>query len=150
MKRSERLTTGLATLVALFAILAGPAVAQEELHGFWEWDTTSGGIAGTFMTPETEGFTKQLELRDDGTAHLYYDEVWQSSGIWDGTGPFLLELMDFWMDGGGYGITGVAGSRQLGLNPPCCDLFAHGFHERAPVPVTVKTKTFGAIKRLWR
>jgi hypothetical protein len=38
--------------------------------GAWEWESTSGGLAGLFMTPQTEGYSQTLELRPDSTFTL--------------------------------------------------------------------------------
>ena len=150
MKRCERTLAGLLVTVALCAVLAVPALASEELIGFWEWTRTVGGFSGVDWTPASEGLTKQLELRVDGTAHLYYDEDWQDSGTFDLSGPVQIELEDFWLLGGTWQIAEVEGVRHLTLLSPCCDMFDHWFVERAPVPVGNRTTTFGAVKRLFR
>ena len=36
--------------------------APDGLVGVWEWVRAEGGIAGVTLTPETEGFTRQLRI----------------------------------------------------------------------------------------
>jgi hypothetical protein len=45
----------------------GEAPQKSELWGTWNWESSSGGITGKMtMTPETEGYTKQIRLTPDG------------------------------------------------------------------------------------
>jgi len=68
---------------------ASPAAAQcvgdpPDVIGTWELvERVCVTFAGTeHWTPETLGYTEQLEFRGDGTMTIYRDEIPQSEGTW--------------------------------------------------------------------
>jgi hypothetical protein len=47
----------------------------DSLFGVWEWVRAEGGIAGVTLTPETEGFTRQLRITRPDRIQLDRDGV---------------------------------------------------------------------------
>ncbi len=47
----------------------------DSLFGVWEWVRAEGGIAGVTLTPETEGFTRQLRIARPDRIQLDRDGV---------------------------------------------------------------------------
>ena len=52
-----------------------------ELVGEWEWEQTSGGIAGTTSTPASTGVRRTLVFKPNNTLELYRTQQGQSSLI---------------------------------------------------------------------
>lgn len=68
------------------------------LTGEWRWVSSTGGIAGTTITPETAGYERKLVLTNDMTYSRYKDNVLQNSGKFEITKEksiYKTELVDF-------------------------------------------------------
>jgi hypothetical protein len=69
-----------ATVVLLLPACSGPTepTLEDQLFGSWEWVRAEGGIAGTTITPESEGYRMvlritrpdRIELSRDGTVDV--------------------------------------------------------------------------------
>ena len=83
MKKTFKWTT-----IMLLVLLATACTKPEkkELAGTWNWVATTGGIAGVFYSPESEGFTAEIAFKGSqftfykdggkvtsGTYHIDYD-----------------------------------------------------------------------------
>ena len=76
--------TGLSTIIVLvLAVLATACSKPEkkELAGTWRWTSTSGGFAGEYFTPESEGFEAELVFKGSRFT-LYKDGEKISSGTY--------------------------------------------------------------------
>ena len=60
--------------VILLAVLATACSKPEnkELAGTWRWTSTTGGIAGVFYTPESEGFEAEIVFK--GSQFTFYKD----------------------------------------------------------------------------
>ena len=68
------------------------------LTGEWRWVSSTGGIAGITITPETAGYERKLVLTDDMKYSRYKDNVLQKSGKFELTKEktiYKTELVDF-------------------------------------------------------
>lgn len=137
------LFTAALLLAACQTTPTGPERA--DVQGAWAWVSTSGGIAGSVMTPASEGYQASLELSADGTARGYRDGALVGTSqyrvqerlslVAPGSGPEYeitfdpqLQLFPFgtletyivrWSDNG----------TTLTLEAPCCDQYNHTFQE---------------------
>ena len=61
-------------IITALAVLATACSKPEkkELAGTWQWYSTSGGIAGVFYTPESEGFEAELVFK--GSHFTFYKD----------------------------------------------------------------------------
>lgn len=60
---------------ALLSACSSPVEPPPGLFGVWEWVRAEGGIAGVTLTPETEGFTRQLRIARPDRIQLDRDGV---------------------------------------------------------------------------
>ena len=70
-------------IITALAVLATACSKPEkkELAGTWQWYCTSGGIAGVFYTPESEGFETELVFKG-GHFTFYKDGKKITSGTY--------------------------------------------------------------------
>lgn len=47
------------------------------IYGKWNWVQSSGGIAGTTITPKSEGYVGTLEITNDNTFSTYHNSILQ-------------------------------------------------------------------------
>ncbi len=105
----------------------------EALFGTWTWIQSSGGIAGTVQTPETEGFTRtlvitvpnQITVLRDGqiqvsTTFEFVPETEAGSAVRSAQLLYAQPLLGFPEQWVLITIEGV-----LVLTDPCCDGFAY-------------------------
>jgi hypothetical protein len=58
-----------------------PSPLPEALQGHWQWVRSAGGITGdSVMTPETEGYTKELVIRGDSFS-VHINHLFDHKGI---------------------------------------------------------------------
>ncbi|MEN8144437.1 MAG: hypothetical protein ABFS14_05740 [Gemmatimonadota bacterium] len=106
---------------------------ESRILGSWEWVSATGGIAGVVITPESEGFTRQLVLSAPGTAQLLRDGVLEITSDYEFVpaqdlvdefvGPKLVyeeTLFGFAEQGVGFDL-----QDRLVLIDPCCDGFVY-------------------------
>lgn len=85
-KRSAVRGVAILLMAIAFLMTACTKPEKKELAGIWRWTATTGGIAGVWFTPESEGFEAELAfngsrftlLKDgekvvSGTYHIDYD-----------------------------------------------------------------------------
>ncbi len=103
----------------------------DSLFGVWEWVRAEGGIGGVTLTPETEGFTRQLriarpdriQLDRDGVAEVVTRfELIPSSGT-DFPFPPRLRYDEPILGQEEHELRLSEG--ELILTDPCCDGFAY-------------------------
>ena len=126
----------LAVLLAAAACSSDPTGLGEDelpeaLFGTWSWISSSGGIAGTTLTPETEGYTQTVTFTAPNQVTMLRD------GVTRGTTTFeFVPLMD---NGSAVrsaqllydeSLTGfpeqwveITETGNLVLSDPCCDGF---------------------------
>ncbi len=75
--RLYRLGVLAAVCGALLPGCSSPVEPPPGLFGVWEWVRAEGGIAGVTLTPETEGFTRQLRIARPDRIQLDRDGVAQ-------------------------------------------------------------------------
>jgi hypothetical protein len=101
------------------------------LLGRWEWVSSTGGIAGWTLTPESTGQTRSVEFGADGIMRTVVDGetvlveefhvgVGADDGQFDGRTVLLLP------GGREVGVT-VPSQGRLRLDEGCCDLFVHEY-----------------------
>lgn len=93
----------LLVFVALFAfsckkevVLA--TVASTSFAGEWRWVSSTGGIAGTTITPTSAGYERKLILTSDFKFSRYKSTVLEKSGTYEITKAksiYKTELVDF-------------------------------------------------------
>jgi len=106
----------------------GP-LSGDQILGSWDWEESSGGIAGTTITPESAGYTMTLEFTGSGEVEMVRGDVVASSGYRivltdDGNAERIVydvSLLGFDTQE----VTFVAG--RLVLTDPCCDGFSYRF-----------------------
>ena len=112
---------------ALLSGCSSPVEPPPGLFGVWEWVRAEGGIAGVTLTPETEGFTRQLriarpdriQLDRDGVAEVVTRfELIPSSGT-----DFRLRYDEPILGQEEHELRLSGG--ELILTDPCCDGFAY-------------------------
>lgn len=110
------------------------SVADDEIVGEWTWMRSTGGIAGTTRTPETEGFTGVLRFGVDGTVEWRVDGELRWSTTWvlgrAGEGSPLAgkEVVRYGAPVVGWDEQAVRiEDGKLVLTDPCCDGFVHEY-----------------------
>jgi hypothetical protein len=110
-----------------------------DVTGQWIWLRSTGGIAGTTRTPETEGYEASIRFGVDGTVEWRQDGELQWSTTW-----VLVDLTAGPLPGQktiqygdpvfGWDEQGVGLSRDghLVLTDPCCDGFQREFVRNDP------------------
>jgi hypothetical protein len=76
---------------------------EARLFGTWQWVEAEGGIAGSVITPETEGFTMRLVITRPNRIELFRDGVSERVASFE-----LLPAQDL-VDGFAYTWTRVNG-----------------------------------------
>lgn len=119
-----------ASLLVGCASATEPTVA-ERLVGTWDWVESTGGIAGTTMTPASTGTTMSLRFRSSGVVEL------SRNGSVVGTTTYTVEPSGELADGTVHYATGILGFESqtviftnadaLTLVDPCCDGFTYRF-----------------------
>ena len=106
---------------------------EARLFGTWEWVEAEGGIAGSVITPETEGFTMRLVITRPNRIELFRD------GVSERVASFELlpaqDLVDEFVSprlrysdpifGFAEQEVGFDLEGRLVLIDPCCDGFAY-------------------------
>ncbi|MEE8447856.1 MAG: hypothetical protein V3S52_09410 [Gemmatimonadota bacterium] len=106
---------------------------EARLFGTWEWVEAEGGIAGSVITPETEGFTMRLVITRPNHIELFRDgvservasfELLPAQDLVDEFVSPRLRYSDpifgFEEQEVGFDVEG-----RLVLTDPCCDGFAY-------------------------
>ena len=70
------LSAGMAVLTGCSSGPTEPTV-PDQIFGVWEWVRAEGGIAGSTITPETEGFTMVLRITRPDRIEMSRDRVTQ-------------------------------------------------------------------------
>lgn len=86
------------TFLAFSCIKEEISSHNSTLTGEWRWVSSTGGIVGTTITPETAGYERKLVLTDDMTYSRYKDNILQKSGKFEITKEksiYKTELVDF-------------------------------------------------------
>lgn len=112
----------------------GPTDAEwvEVLLGEWDWESATGGIAGTTRTPASEGFTMRLVIEAQGRIEVFRNDsllvstTYQFVPAQDLGDKFLDPKLTYTDPVFGFGEhrVGLDGSRLL-LTDPCCDGFVY-------------------------
>ncbi len=131
MPRLGILATAL-LLVAGCSLLGTGYTSRPELLGSWEWDASTGGIAGMRLTPDSTGYTIRLTFHADDTF------VWHRSDQTPLAGRYRL----FRRDGNWYvryhpsdehflpeQRIQILAPDTLLLHDQCEDCFSHRFHQ---------------------
>jgi hypothetical protein len=157
MSEYKRIT--LVVLLGVFCVLLMPTMASTQcgdspqILGVWEWEKSEGGIAGELRTPDTEGFTLQLEFLESGVVREYVD----GSLLRSSTFSFNCQETDRWgwawalrtVTQGGFELRRVTfredpATVRLILEDSWDDGFISVYAPRALVPV--QPRTWGWIK----
>lgn len=88
----------IATFAAFSCTKEDVSTKSSTLTGEWRWVSSTGGIAGITITPETAGYEQKLVLTDDMKYSRYKDNVLQKSGKFEITQEksiYKTELVDF-------------------------------------------------------
>ncbi len=131
MSVMRRTATALAALAWACGTSTGPDDAAARLVGVWVWVESTGGIAGTTVTPDDAGYEMRLEFGADGTVRLTRD------GQEDATTTYRVDpspgddtVRVVYTEP----VLGVAtqevrfeGDDTLLLVDPCCDGFTYRF-----------------------
>ena len=117
-------------LLALISILLSACGKDETgLEGRWNWTESTGGIAGTTHTPETEDEERQLRI-DENTIEWYVEGELSSSNtftveeresIFGGEKPMII------LDQGAFNYSFEVDEEQLIMNEEVYDGFAHSY-----------------------
>lgn len=129
---------GVLTVWLAAAGCAGSPASVEpgDLAGRWEWQSSSGGIAGRTLTPATEGYSMELRLQTDGRAQLlkngavvgsadYQVGIGKTNGSFAGRDVvrFSPSLLGGWEEMG----LSFPDATHLVLADGCCDGFTYSF-----------------------
>lgn len=131
------LTLGIVTFAAAGCASGDPIGPTDPeflqfLIGEWDWESATGGIAGTTRTPASEGFTMRLDLQSQGRIEIFRNDSLMVST------PYQFvparDLGDEWADpkltytdpvlGFTEQSVGLDGNRLV-LTDPCCDGFVY-------------------------
>ena len=122
-------------IVAATAVGSNPVepTVEARLFGSWQWVEAEGGIAGSVITPETEGFTLRLVITRPNRIELFRDgvservasfELLPAQDLVDEFASPRLRYSDpifgFEEQEVGFDLEG-----RLVLIDPCCDGFAY-------------------------
>ena len=125
---------GLRKLLLGLLLIAGCRSASLEpgidrLSGTWRWVSSSGGFAGTVVTPESVNYTAQLRFNGSQVTVLRNDSVKGATTFRiRGDSISYHPPLSVFAYGGGIEFQRVSVSGDtLVLNDPCCDLFTHMF-----------------------
>lgn len=123
---------------------SGPAAVELEwLEGLWEWQSSSGGIAGWTLTPASEGYTMDLRLLASGEAELYRNGGLQatahfSTGIGHEGGSFpgrdVVRFSKPLLGGWEEMALDMPDADHLVLTDGCCDGYSYSFVRRVAAP----------------
>jgi hypothetical protein len=89
------------TTLFTFSCTKDKVVANESstsLAGEWRWISSTGGIAGTTITPTSAGYERKLVLTSDFKFSRYKDALLEKSGTYEITKAksiYKTELVDF-------------------------------------------------------
>ncbi len=79
---TDRIPSMRASMIAVLIVAATACgsnpvepTVEARLFGTWEWVEAEGGIAGSVITPETEGFTMRLVITRPNRIELFRDGV---------------------------------------------------------------------------
>jgi hypothetical protein len=155
MKRPPRTCMGFLLLVipAVLLLTAATSLAQcpDFLLGTWEWEYSVGGIAGWTLTPESVGYTIQLEFLDSGTMLYYEDQVLQQVYSYEiacssPVSGMVTYSPSSWPTAFAYTEVLPDGLR-LHLDDQCIDCYNSRYIQRGPVPT--RNTSWGEIKSLY-
>jgi len=98
----------------------------------WEWIETSGGFAGEFRTPGSEGYTQSLKFEKNGTYTKYKDNVVVERGTFTIiTGQSILDHKEHDMvvfsNGNLPQTIFVLTEHELTLAEECIDCYTHRY-----------------------
>jgi hypothetical protein len=68
------------------------------ITGEWQWIMSTGGIAGTTITPASAGYKRKLVLSSDFKYYRYKNDVLEKSGTFEivkAQSIYKVELVDF-------------------------------------------------------
>lgn len=112
----------------------GDPVAEDDIVGRWSWVRSTGGIAGTIRTPETEGFTGVLRFEVDGTVEwrvdgeLRWSTTWMLARAPEGSPLAGKQVVRYGEPVVGWDEQAVRlDGTRLVLTDPCCDGFVHEY-----------------------
>jgi len=105
----------------------------DSLFGVWEWVRAEGGVAGVILTPETEGFTRQLRITRPDRIQLDRDGVAEVATRFElipssATDAPRLRYEEPILGQEEHELTLSEG--ELILTDPCCDGFAYTWFPR--------------------
>ncbi len=132
------LLTSLIVLSLMVVIQCGSPtkpLGEKTILGDWRWENSTGGIAGTTRTPETEGYQFKITFNNDST---FIRTVKDSSGLsyYEGTYYVAYEDTPLWdyrdssyiiyMDNAEPAILEMTINKLL-LIEMCADCFGHSY-----------------------
>ncbi|CAH0996877.1 hypothetical protein EMA8858_03012 [Emticicia aquatica] len=82
----------------MFSCTKEDVVADNSITGEWRWVTSTGGIAGTTITPSSAGFERKLVFTSDLKFSRYKDNILEKSGTFEITQAksiYKTDLADF-------------------------------------------------------
>ncbi len=155
MKRQPWTRRGILLLtipaVLLLTAATSPAQCPDFLLGTWEWEYSVGGIAGWTLTPESVGYTVQLEFLALGTMLYYEDQVLQQIYSYEiACSSPVTGLVTYISPSrpAAFAYTEVLpDGLRLHLDDQCIDCFNSRYIQRAPVPAA--NTSWGTIKSLY-
>jgi len=134
-----------------------------DITGTWEWERTSGSIAGLTWTPASAGCTRQVVFSPDNTMRWYQNEILQENvpleltceeigqDVWNWR--FFADSL-FFMQNPNHPkrivIVGTGPDRELVLHDDCWDCYTYRLRSRAPILGHNGDTSWGALKMLYR
>jgi hypothetical protein len=134
---------GSALVAAVLVGCSNPAgLDGEDVAGSWSWTGSEGGIAGSVLTPASEGYSVRIVLDGDGTAQGFrndsliattqYAVLPRLSLVAPGHDPEyeihfdppLAVLVFASIEGG---VVRLSRDGPLRIEEPCCDRYTHKF-----------------------
>lgn len=138
---------------ATLLLTAAPSLAQcpDFLIDTWEWEYSVGGIAGWTLTPESVGYTVQLEFLASGTVLYFEDQVLQQVYSYEiacssPVSGMVTYSPPSWPAAFAYTEVLPDGLR-LHLDDQCIDCYNSRYIQRGPVPT--RNTSWGEIKTLY-